>query len=130
MHGAAVRIGSERSFGLVFAGLFAIVAIYPSLSGGPVRVWALIMAAAFLVAGFGAPRLLAPLNRLWFRFGLALGKVMTPLIMAVLFVMAVVPTGLVLRLLRKDPLRLRLEPAARTYWEPRKTQPGPMRDQF
>lgn len=130
MAGGSITMGSERSFGLVFAGIFAIVAGYPALHGDAPGMWALAVAAVFLVAALAAPRLLAPLNRLWFRFGLALGKVMTPLAMALLFVAAVVPTALVLRLLRKDPLRLRLDRSAATYWEPRKTQPGPMSDQF
>jgi hypothetical protein len=130
MAGGSITIGSERSFGFVFAGVFAIVALYPALHGYPPRPWALTIAAIFLVAALAVPRLLAQLNRLWFRFGLALGRVMTPVAMALLFALAVVPTGLVLKLLRKDPLRLRLDRSAASYWEPRKTQPGTMSDQF
>jgi len=130
MAGGEIRIGSERSFGLVFAAVFAIFALWPLTTGAPVRLWAAGLAALFLAAAFIAPRLLAPLNRLWFRVGLALGKVMTPVAMALLFAVAVVPTALVMRLLRKDPLHFHLDPSATTYWEPRETQPGPMRDQF
>jgi Saxitoxin biosynthesis operon protein SxtJ len=123
-------MGSERSFGLVFAGAFAAVALYPALHGQPPRLWALGLAATLLALALVRPGLLAPLNRLWFRFGLALGKVMTPVAMALLFALAVVPTALVLKLLRKDPLRLRLDRSAATYWEPREQQPGSMSDQF
>jgi hypothetical protein len=130
MAGAGIQIGSERSFGFVFAGLFALVALYPALHGEATRLWALAFAGVFLAAAFIAPRLLAPLNRLWFRLGMALGKVMTPIAMALLFVVAIVPTALMLRLLGKDPLRLRLDPDAPSYWEPRGRQPGPMSDQF
>jgi hypothetical protein len=130
MAGTAVRIGSERSFGLVFAGVFALVGLYPLLAAAPVRLWALALAGAFLAAALATPRLLAPLNRLWFRLGLALGKVMSPIAMALLFVVALVPTALVLRLRGKDPLRLRLDRDVASYWEPRTRQPGPMGDQF
>lgn len=130
MAAGSIRMGSERSFGFVFAGVFVIVSLYPALHGGAPRIWALAFAAVFLVAGLVTPRRLAPLNRLWFRFGLALGKVMSPVVMGLLFAIAVVPTGLVLKLLRKDPLKLRLDRTAATYWERRKTQPGPMSDQF
>lgn len=125
-----IRMGSERNFGLVFAGVSAIVACYPLLQGGPVRHWALAVAGAFLALALAVPRLLAPLNRLWFRFGLALGAVMTPVAMALLFAVAVIPTALVLKLFGKDPLQRRIDRAAETYWERREVQPGPMREQF
>jgi hypothetical protein len=130
MAAGTIRMGSERSFGLVFAGVFAIVACYPLLHGGPVRLWALAVAGAFLAASLAVPRLLAPLNRLWFRFGLALGRVMTPVAMALVFVVAVIPTALALKLFRKDPLQRRIDRSAGTYWERRDAQPGPMREQF
>lgn len=125
-----IRMGSERSFGLVFAGVFALVAGLPLLHGHPLRLWALPFAALFLAAALLRPGALAPLNRLWFAFGLALGKVMTPVMMGLLFVVAVIPTALLMKLLRKDPLQRRLDPDAATYWEPRTQQPGPMREQF
>lgn len=70
-----VSIGSERSFGLVFAGVFLIVALFPLTGDGSVRIWALVVAGAFAVAAFSAPYLLRPLNRLWFRLGLLLNKI-------------------------------------------------------
>lgn len=130
MSAQRVKIGSERSFGLVFAGVFAIVGLFPLLHERPLRGWALGIGAIFLILAFARPALLAPLNRLWFRFGLALGAVMTPVIMGLLFVVAVIPTALALKLFRKDPLQRRLDPAAATYWERRDKQPGPMREQF
>ncbi len=125
-----IKMGSNRSFGLVFAALFAVIALLPLLGAHPLRLWAMIIAAAFLTVTLIRPALLAPLNRLWFRFGLALGRLMTPVAMALLFVVAVIPTALALKLLRKDPLQRRLDPAAKTYWERREAQPGPMREQF
>jgi hypothetical protein len=125
-----VKIGSERSFGLVFAGVFVFVGLFPLLHERPLRGSALSVGAVFLILAFACPALLAPLNRLWFRFGLALGAVMTPVIMGLLFVLAVIPTALALKLFRKDPMQRRFVPEAATYWERREKQPGPMREQF
>lgn len=130
MSAQRVKIGSERSFGLVFAAVFAIVGLLPLLHERPWRGWALGIGAVFLLLAWLRPALLAPLNRLWFRLGLALGAVMTPVIMGLLFVVAVIPTALALKLFRKDPMQRRLLPGAATYWERREAQPGPMRDQY
>ena len=116
--------GSERGFAVVFAVVFALVGLWPLLSGGPVRAWALLIAAAFLLAGFAAPGILAPLNRLWFRFGMALGRIVSPVVMGIIFFGTVMPTGLLMRLFRKDLLRLRFDPVAESYWIPR-DPPGP-----
>jgi hypothetical protein len=130
MSAAKIKMGSERGFGLVFAGVFAAAALLPLAHGHPVRLWPLPVAAVFLGLALIRPALLAPLNRVWFRFGLALGKVMTPAMMAALFVTAVIPTALLMKLLRKDPLQRRLSRDTATYWERREKQPGPMREQF
>jgi len=116
--------GSERGFAVVFTVVFVLVGLWPLLSGGPVRAWALLIAAAFLLAGFAAPGILAPLNRLWFRFGMALGRIVSPIVMGIIFFGTVMPTGLLMRLFRKDLLRLRFDPAAESYWIPR-DPPGP-----
>lgn len=122
--------GSNRSFGLVFAVAFAVIALWPLLHGGELRVWAAIVGAAFLVVALVIPAILAPLNRVWFRFGLLLGHIVSPIVMALVFVLAVIPTGLILKLLRKDVLKLALEPDRETYWEPRMTPPGSMKNQY
>jgi hypothetical protein len=121
-----VKVGSERSFGIVFAAVFALIGVWPWLFGRSPRLWALALAAIFLAAAFAAPKLLAPLNRLWFRFGLLLHRVVNPIVMAFLYFGAVVPTGLVLKALRKDLLRLSLDKSAATYWIER-NPPGPRR---
>lgn len=119
--------GSERAFAVVFTVVFVVVGLWPLVSGGPVRTWALLIAGAFLLAGFTAPGILAPLNRLWFRFGMALGRIVSPIVMAILFFGTVMPTGLLMRLFRKDLLRLRFDPAAESYWI-RRDPPGPSAD--
>lgn len=113
---SAVAIGSERSFGLVFATVFAVVALLPLLDGAGPRPWALGIAAAFLAAALLRPSLLAPANRAWFRLGMLLGAVVTPVVMALVFFLAVTPTALLLRLFGKDPLNRRFDPAAPSYW--------------
>lgn len=128
-----VVAGSERSFGFVFAAVFAVVGLLPLWDGGAVRVWALIVAGAFLAAALSAPRLLGPLNRLWFRFGVLLNRVVSPLILGLLFFTTITPTAIVMRLVGKDSLGLRFESGADSYWIERKP-PGPepetMRNQF
>lgn len=128
-----VKPGSERSFGLVFAVFFAIVALLPATHGAAVRWWALAVAAAFVAAAFLAPRLLHPLNRVWFAFGMLLHHVVNPIVMAVMFYGAILPMALLLRALSKDLLRLKREPEAASYWIPREPpgpEPGSMRKQF
>ena len=131
--GSAGDPGSERSFALVFAVVFALVGCWPLLSGGALRAWALLAAATLLVVGFAAPSILAPANRLWFRFGMLLGRLVSPVVMALLFFGTVLPTGLLLRLFRKDVLLLRFDPDADSYWI-RRDPPGPapesLRQQF
>ena len=128
-----VKAGTERSFGMVFAVVFALVGLWPLWSGGTMRAWSLVVAGAFLGAALARPRLLAPLNRLWFLFGKALHRVVSPLVMGLIFFVAVTPTALIMRLVGKDPLHRRFEPEARTYWIERRP-PGPepetMKNQF
>lgn len=132
-HGPAVKIGSDRSFGLVFAVVFTLIALLPLLAGHSPRWWALAPAALFAAIALVAPRLLHPLNRLWFRFGLLLHHVVTPVMMGLLFFLTVTPVGLLMRACGKDPLRLKRDPAATSYWIAREP-PGPtgesMKQQF
>jgi hypothetical protein len=129
-----VKAGSDRSFGLFFAIGFALFGFAPLvLHGASVRGWALGIAGAFGVVAWVAPSLLKPVNRLWFRLGLALHSVVNPIIMGLIYFGAVVPMGLLLRALGKDLLRLKREPKATTYWimrEPQAPPRGSMTRQF
>jgi saxitoxin biosynthesis operon SxtJ-like protein len=124
---------SDRAFGLVFSLLSACLAMGPLVRGRPVRGWALVVAALFLLAALVRPAALAPLNRIWLKAGLLLHACVSPVIMALIFYTTVTPLGLLRRLLGHDPLRLRLDPDAVTYWIER-DPPGPtperMRRQF
>ncbi len=129
----AVRHSSDRTFGIVFAVFFTVVALFPVVGGGPPRVWSLVVAGLFLAMAFGAPRYLAPFNRLWQRFGELLHRIMSPLILGVIFFIAVAPIALIMRVLGKDPLSRKLSSAAETYWTPRDPigpPPQSMRNQF
>ncbi len=119
-----VKLGSERGFGIVFAVVFVLIALLPVWSGRLPHWWALAIAIAFLAAAFLAPRLLAPLNRLWFKFGLLLHHIVNPLVMGLIFFSTFLPIGLLLRAFGKDLLRLRRDPAAASYWIVR-DPPGP-----
>jgi len=132
-HSDPAIMGSERSFGLVFAVFFAIVALWPLKSGGEVRLWAAGLAGVFLVIALIHPALLKPLNLVWFKFGLLLHKIMTPLIMGLLFFLTVTPIGLLMRATGKDPMRLKRHPATNSYWitrDPPGPAPASMKNQF
>ena len=115
---------ADRQFGIVMAVAFGVISAAPLLRGRPIRVWALIVAAAFLAAAFAAPRILRPLNRLWLWIGSMLHRCTTPIVLGVVFFSTVTPIGVLLRVFGKDPLRLKSDPNAPTYWIERRP-PGP-----
>jgi len=125
----AVENSTDRAFGVVFAVVFALVGLYPLLGADSVRWWAMAVAAAFAVLALAAPRVLAPLNRVWMRVGALLHAIVSPVVLAVMFYLLVAPIGLLWRLLGKDPLRLRFEPNAASYWIER-SPPGPEPETF
>ncbi len=139
--GHDVKMGSERGFGIVFAVVFALIGVWPAIALGWVprfdpaalRWWPLAIAAAFLVVALLVPSLLRPLNWLWFKFGMLLSKVMSPIVMGLVFVLTVVPTALVMRLRGRDLLRLNIDRQTKSYWIMREP-PGPagdtMRNQY
>ena len=120
----AVKPSSNRTFGLVFAVFFVLVALLPMLRGHAARRWALPFGALFLLIALAAPRILAPFNRAWTALGTLLHAVVNPLVLGVLFYFVFTPFGWVLRRMGKDFLRLRPAPGAASYWIPRQP-PGP-----
>ena len=128
-----VKSGSNKSFGLVFAALCVILGLWPLINAEPVRIWFLVFAALLAVVAFAAPKLLAPLNRVWFLFGLLLQKIVSPIIMALLFFTTVTPIALIMRALGKRPLPLEFDPKSESYWierEPPGPEPETMTRQF
>ena len=131
--GQGLAPGSDRGCGFVFAALFAVSGAALWAGRGAAAAWPFAASGAFIAAACFRPGLLGPLNRAWFRLGLLLSRIVSPVVLAVLFYAVVTPTGLVMRLLGKDPLRLRFDRSAASYWI-RRTPPGPapasMRNQF
>ncbi len=127
-----IKMGSDRSFGIVFAVVFFIVGIFP-IFRGELRWWALAIAAILLGISLLRAELLNPLNRLWFRFGLLLNRFISPIIMGLMFCLTVVPIGLYFRLRKRDLLRQKIDPDVDSYWitvsDERRKQTS-MRDQF
>lgn len=124
---------SDRTFGFVFAIVFFIVAAWPLMGGRQPRWWALGIAAAFALVAALRPSRLGALNRWWMKFGLLLGRFVSPIALAILFYAVFTPIGGLMRLAGKDPLKLRRDPGAASYWTPRQP-PGPppnsMKQQF
>lgn len=107
---------SERSFGLIFSGIFLAIAMWPMLFGSSPREWALITAGVWAVAALIVPIVLRPLNILWMYFGLMMHKIVNPILMGLVFFIAVFPTGLILKILGKDPMRRKFDSQADSYW--------------
>ena len=131
--GDHVKAGSDRGFGLVFAGFFALVSVLSWWRSHAGWHYTLPLAAVFLAIAFAAPSLLAPLNRLWLKFGLLLYKVMNPLVLGLLFFITITPIGFIMRLGGKDFLRLKIDRRAASYWidrEPPGPPPQSMKNQF
>ena len=124
-----VKIGSNRSFGIVFFIVFLIIAIYPLIHSGDVRLWSVIISIIFLVLGLLNSKILTPLNRLWFKLGIFLGKIISPIIMGIIFFLVVTPTGLIMRLLGKDVLNLKYN-KNKSYWIEKNSPKSRMKNQF
>ena len=128
-----VNVGSERTFGIVFAVVFVLIGAFPLIGGHAPRLWALGVGVIFLIAAFAFSAALRPLNIMWYRFGMLLHKIVNPLVMGVLFFITVTPIALIMRLVGKDPLNRQFDPNVSSYWverEPGDLQPETMRRQF
>ena len=124
-----VKISSNRSFGIVFFIVFLLIALYPLTYEGEMRIWSLIISIIFLVLGLLNSKILAPLNKIWFKFGILLGKIVSPLIMGIIFFLVVTPIGLIMRLLGKDVLNLKYN-KNKSYWIEKNGPKSKMKNQF
>ncbi len=124
-----VKLSSNRSFGVVFFIVFLLIGLYPILKGNDLRIWSLIISFIFLSLGLINSRTLTPLNRLWFKFGLLLGKFISPIIMGIIFFIVVTPIGIIMRLFKKDLLNLKFN-KKETYWIDKKGPKSKMKNQF
>ena len=121
---------SEKSFGVVFSIVFLIVALYPLINSKGLHIWALVVSIIFFLLAFLAPKILVLPNKLWFKFGLLIGSIVAPIVMAFVYFVTVLPTGLIMRLLGKDLLKQKLDKNAKSYWIERKEPMGSMKNQF
>ena len=124
-----IEISSNRSFGIVFFVFFLIISLWPLKIGQDIRLWSLVISIIFLLLGLFNSKLLTPLNRIWFKFGLLLGKVVSPVIMGVVFFFVVTPTGLIMKFLGKDLLNLK-KSNSKSYWVEKKNENTSMKKQF
>ena len=120
---------SNRSFAIVFASVFLIISLYPLLNNENIRTWTLVISLIFLILGLLNSSLLTPLNKIWFKFGILLGKIFSPLIMGVIFFLVVTPIGVFMRILRKDLLNLKFNKSS-SYWTKKEDPKSSMRNQF
>ena len=123
-----IKISSNRSFGITFFVVFFVFAIWPLLNNQDIRIWSLIISLVFLILGILNSNLLKPFNIIWFKFGIFLGSIVSPLVMGLVFFIVVTPTGFIMRIFRKDLLNLKKNNNS-SYWIA-KTNNSKMKDQF
>ena len=124
-----IRISSNRSFGIVFFTVFFIVSIYPIFKGGDLRIWSLIISIIFLILGLLNSKILTPLNKIWFKFGVLLGNIISPIVMGIVFFIVVTPISLLMKALGKDVLNLKKN-TNKSYWIEKTGPKSKMKDQF
>ena len=124
-----IKVGSNRSFGIVFFIVFFLIATYPLLSEGDLRLWSLFISIIFLILGILNSKILSPLNKIWFKFGIFLGKIVSPLVMGLIFFVVVTPIGILMRFLNKDLLNLKFNKNS-TYWIEKNGPKSKMKNQF
>tara|TARA_S200000501_G_scaffold181013_1_gene170459 strand:- start:2417 stop:2806 length:390 start_codon:yes stop_codon:yes gene_type:complete len=124
-----IKPGSNRSFGLVFFVVFLIISFYPIINDESIKIWPLIFSIIFLILGIFNSSLLNPLNKIWFKFGLLLGAIFSPIIMGIIFFFVVTPIAFIMRLLQKDLINLKFNNDS-TYWIEKSGRKSQMKDQF
>ena len=123
------NLPSNKNFGVIFFLVFLIIALYPLLNSEEVRIWSIVISIIFLILALINSQILAPLNKLWFKFGILLGKFISPIIMGVIFFLVVTPIGLIMRLFGKDVLNLKFN-ENKSYWIKKNGPKSDMKNQF
>ena len=124
-----IKIGSNRSFGVVFFVVFLLISIYPLINEDNIRYWSLIISFIFIILGLLNSKILTPLNKIWFKFGIFLGRIISPFIMGIIFFFVVTPTGLLMRIFKKDLLNLKFN-SNKSYWIEKVEPKSKMKNQF
>ena len=125
-----IKISSNKSFGVVFFIVFLIISLWPLLNNNPLRLWSIIVAIIFLILGLTNSKLLTPLNKLWFKFGILLSRIVSPIVLGFIFFAIVTPTGIIMRVLGKDLLNKKFDNKKKSYWINRDKVKSTMKQQF
>ena len=124
-----IKIGSNKGFGIVFFVVFFLISIWPILNDDGIRIWSLTISLIFLILGIINSNLLTPLNLIWFRFGLSLGKIVSPIVMGLVYFFVITPIAMLLKIFNKDVLNLK-QNKKNTYWIDKIKSESTMKDQF
>ena len=127
---SGIKIGSNRNFGLVFFAVFLIIGLWPLINEEQTRTWSILISITFLILGILNSKLLTPLNKLWFKFGIKLGAIIAPIVMTIIFFLIVTPIGLFMRLIGKDLLKKQYDKKKKSYWIKRDNPIDTMKQQF
>lgn len=124
-----IKIGSNKSFGIVFFLVFLVISLYPLINNESLRYWSLVVSFVFLILGLFNSNILTPLNRFWFKFGILLGKFVSPLIMGIIFFLVVTPIGILMKIFKKDLINLKFD-NSKSYWIEKTEPKSNMKNQF
>ena len=124
-----IKLPSNRNFGLVFFIVFMVIALWPLLNQSEIRYWSLSISLIFLLLGIMNSKLLTPLNKIWFKFGLLLGRIISPIVMGIVYFLIVTPTGFIMRVIGKDVLNLKKN-TKNSYWLEKNNKNNNMKKQF
>ena len=124
-----IKISSNRSFGIVFFIVFILIAFYPLINQGEIRIWSVLISLLFLILGIINSKILTPLNKVWFKFGIFLGKIISPIVMGLIFFLVVTPIAFLMRILKKDLLNLKFS-KNNSYWIEKTDPKSTMKNQF
>ena len=129
MKNQKIKIGSNKSFGIVFSIVFLVIAFWPMLNGNEINYWSLAISIVFLILGLINSKILTPLNKIWFKFGILLGNVVGPIVMGIIFFLIVTPTSIIMKILGKDLLNLKKN-NNNSYWIEKNNQKSKMKNQY
>ena len=129
MKNQKIKIGSNKSFGIVFSIVFLVIAFWPMLNGNEINYWSLLISVVFLILGLINSKILNPLNKIWFKFGILLGNIVAPIVMGIIFFLVVTPTSIIMKILGKDLLNLKKNNND-SYWIQKNNQNSKMKNQY
>ena len=124
-----IKLPTNRNFGIVFFLVFLVISLFPLLNNESIRIWSVIIAFVFLVLGLINSSILSPFNKLWFKFGIMLGGLISPFVMGLIFFIVITPTSFLVRLFGKDLLSLK-KIDKKTYWVKKSIIKSEMKNQF